>query len=258
MKEESKEKMTEQIPKRLGKEPLIEAIWQVQFEPAKDQPLGEILPGVLFTALRAEHPALRLSRLPAAEIPPVVARSDPNLRFAAKYRIEAPEWPFLFQIGDRVVTVNCRRPYVGWNEFKGRILKLIDILESSGLIIEPHRHSLRYIDLITLEPPPSLTFLQMELKMGDHAITAHPLQMRVELPDAGCRHVLQIVTPTQARLPEGEKSGTLIDLETQGELPEKSLSTIRENLEPLHTASKNLFFQQVLTKEAIDRMKPEY
>lgn len=224
----------------------------------QEQSPGEILPGVLFTAFQSEQTKLRLVRLPTADIPSVVAQNDPNLRFAAKYRIEAPAWPFLFQVGDRVVTVNCRLPYVGWDDFKKRILQLIDVLENSGLIAEPQRHSLRYIDLITLEPPPSLSFLRMALKIGDHDVTALPLQMRVELPDDECRHVLQIVTPTKVRLPAGEQSGTLIDLDTQGELPERSLSTIRESLEPLHTASKKFFFQQVLTQEAIERMEPEY
>lgn len=250
--------MNEKIPKRLRRDPLIEAIWQVRFEPAQNQPIGEILPGVLFAALRAEQPGLRLSRLPIAEIPPIVAQNDPNLRFAAKYRIEAPQQPFLFQIGDRVVTINCRRPYVGWDKFEQNILTLIEILEGSGLITEPRFHSLRYIDLMTLEPPPSLAFLQMELKIGDHAIIAHPLQMRIELPGQECQHVLQIVTPAQVRLSAEEQSGTLIDLETQANLPEKSLAAIKNSLASLHAASKHLFFQQVLTQEAIERLDPEY
>ncbi len=250
--------MNRAIPKRLRQEPLIEAIWQVQFDSSGNQPLGDILPGVLFSAFRSEQPGLKLNRLPIADIPPFVAQNDPNLRFSAKYRIEAPEWPFLLQIGDRVVTVNCRRPYVGWSRFKERIIALVDVLDTSGFMPEPLRYSLRYIDLMTLGPSPALSFLQLALQIGDHSIEKHPLQMRVEIPGESCTYVLQVATQAQARFPEGERAGTLIDLETVADSVDSGWSTIRDGLESLHDNSKIMFFQQILTSEAIERMDPEY
>lgn len=250
--------MATRIPKRLRLEPLVEAVWQVHFEPSSNRPLGDILPGVLFTSLRNQIPNLQLNRLPVADIPPPVAALDPNLRHAPKYRIEAPEWPFLFQAGDRVITINCRQPYMGWGSFKAKICELVDVLEYSGLIPEPLQHSLRYIDLLTLESPPILSSLRMSLNIGENVITDRPLQLRVELPDQDCLHVLQIVTPAQVRVSEGEKLGSLIDLETIAILPQKNWPSVRDGLEILHTASKTMFFRQVLTSEAIERMKPEY
>ena len=145
------------IPKRLKKEPLIEAIWQVQFETAAETPIGDLLPGILFAALRNEHPNLQLQRLPAADIPAQMAQIDPNLRHMAKYRMEEPISPFMYQTGDRIITLNCRRPYSGWATFKGKILSLVGIIENSRLVPAPLRHSLRYIDLLTLEPAPDLS-----------------------------------------------------------------------------------------------------
>ena len=63
------------LPRRLKKEPLIEVVWQVQFE-------GE--QGI-----------------------------DPNPRFAPKMLMEEPGGSFIWQVGDRVITLNCRTPYVG-------------------------------------------------------------------------------------------------------------------------------------------------
>ena len=54
------------------------------------------------------------------------------------------------------------------------------------------------------------------------------------------------------------REGTLIDLETVADLPEKSWAGVRQGLEILHTASKNMFFLLVLTEESIRQMKPEY
>ena len=250
--------MTEKIPKRLDKEPLIEAIWQVQFEQVENQPVGDILPGILFSALRREQQNWQLKRLPAADIPPLIAQHDTNLRYAAKYRIDAADEPYLYHVGDRVVALNCRKPYVGWQAFKSRINTLIDTLEQSGLMPAPQRHSLRYIDLMTLEPPPTVGFLQLALTIGNQSIERRPLQLRVEVPDERCTHVLQIATPAQVRLPEGERTGTLIDLETLTSVDQGNWSAVRESLETLHTASKSLFFLTVLTPVAIAKMGPEY
>lgn len=122
------------IPKRLNKEPLIEAIWQAKFEPKEGLPVGDLLPGILYSNLKVEYPNLQLHRLPTADIPAPVAEVDPNLRFSAKYRMEEPGSPFLLQVGDRIVTMNCRKPYAGWSAFKERILKFVDVIETSGLV----------------------------------------------------------------------------------------------------------------------------
>lgn len=246
------------IPKRLKKEPLIEAIWQVQFEPAVGTSIGDILPGILFAALRNEHPNLQLQRLPTADIPAQMAQIDPNLRHMAKYRMEDPDSPFMFQVGDRIVTLNCRRPYAGWAIFKEKILSLVKIVEGNRLVPAPLRHSLRYIDLLTLEPAPSLSALQLSLKLGAFDIQARPLQMRVELLDGTCTHVVQVATPAQVGFPEGMKEGSIVDLETFFTENLVSWDTIATQIDHMHERSKALFFENILTKQAVDQMEPEY
>jgi uncharacterized protein (TIGR04255 family) len=250
--------MTCRVPIRLKKEPLIEAIWQVQFETAPQQAVGDALPGILFGALRGQQPDLKIRRLPVADIPAPVAALDPNLRFSAKYRIESTGWPFLFQVGDRVITMNCRRPYVRWASFREKVLELAAILESSGLIPAPKRHSLRYIDLLALEQFPGLAGLRVSLNVGVHEIERHPLQLRVELPDENCIHVLQVAAAARVTLPDGEKEGTLIDLETFADLSDDGWESVRHGLDSLHTASKAMFFCQVLNDQAIEALEPEY
>lgn len=246
------------IPKRLRKEPLIEAIWQVQFEPAAETPIGDLLPGILFAALRNEHPNLQLQRLPSADIPSQMAQIDPNLRHMAKYRMEEPNSPFMFQVGDRIITLNCRRPYAGWTAFKGKILSLVEIVESSRLVPAPLRHSLRYIDLLTLEAAPYLSSLQLSLKLGAFDIQARPLQARVELLDGACTHVVQIATPAQVQFQEGVKEGAIVDLETFSAESPNGWDAIAAQIDHLHERSKALFFENILTTQAIQQMEPEY
>lgn len=247
-----------QIPKRLKKEPLIEAIWQVQFEPKEGLPVGDLLPGILYSALKVDYPNLQLHRLPTADIPAPVAQFDPNLRFSAKYRMEEPGSPFLFQVGDRIVTMNCRKPYAGWSVFKERIQKLLKVIEGSGLVPIPLRHSLRYIDLLILYPAPDLKALQAHFQIGQWGLQNRPLQMRVELPDDDCHHVVQIATPAEANLPEGRLQGTVIDLETLPSSPPSSWQDVLTQIDQIHDRSKAAFYQQLLTADAIALMEPEY
>ncbi len=247
-----------QIPKRLRREPLIEAIWQVQFEPKPELPVGDLLPGILYSALKADHPALQLHRLPAADIPAPVAQIDPNLRITAKYRMEEPGSPFLFQVGDRILTMNCRKPYAGWVAFKSEILRLTNIAENSGLVPVPLRHSIRYIDLLTLELAPDLHALQLNLSIGQWNVENRPLQMRVEMADGDYTHIVQVATPAEARLPEGVAYGSVIDLETFVTAAPQGWIDVRAQIDHLHDRSKAVFFQQLLTAEAIARLDPEF
>ncbi|MDR2127770.1 MAG: TIGR04255 family protein [Burkholderiaceae bacterium] len=246
------------IPKRLKREPLIEAIWQIQFEPAPSQSVGDILPGVLYAELKAHHPGLRLHRLPIADFPAPVVQLDPNLRFAAKYRMEEQDKPFLFQVGDRVLTLNCRKPYSGWSAFKEKIHLLIEIVEKSGLIPRPRRHSLRYLDLLALHPAPDLSALQISLKVGQQKIHGLPLQLRLELPDGNCTHVVQIVTPAETRFPDGSQTGSILDMETFATATPDGWNVVKNQIDHLHDRSKSLFFEKLLTQEAINALNPEY
>lgn len=246
------------VPKRLNREPLIEVIWQVRFEPKPDTSVGDLLPGVLYSALKTSHPGILLHPLPTVSIPAPVAQLDANLRYAAKYRLEDPESRFLYQVGDRFLTMNCRKPYVGWGRFKDRLLVLMKTLEDSGLVPTPLHHSLRYIDLLTLDPAPDVSALQLVLKIGQQAVVSQPLQLRMEMPDDPFTHVVQIATPAEACLPEGPSKGTIIDLETFNMQPPTDWGAIRAQIDPLHDRSKAIFFQKLLTAEAISKLEPEY
>jgi len=246
------------IPKRLKKEPLIEAIWQAQFDTREGLPVGDLLPGILYSALKVEYPNLQLNRLPTADIPTSLAQIDPNLMFSAKYRMEETGSPFMIQVGDRIVSVNCKKPYAGWSAFREQILKLADVIESSSLVPSPTRHSLRYIDLLVLDPAPDLKALQVEFRIGQWNLQKQPLQMRVEVSDAAFNHVIQIAAPATANLPEGQLQGSVIDLETFSTATFDGWQDIRAQIDLIHDCSKAVFYQQLLTAQAIELMEPEY
>ena len=122
----------------------------------------------------------------------------------------------------------------------------------------PQRHSLRYIDLLEMELAPNLSALQLSIGLGTLDTQAQPLQIRLELRAENCMHIVQIATPTEAALPEGIRIGSVIDIETVPVPEATSWQGIRDQLDQLHTCSKQLFFEQILTTEAIERLEPEY
>jgi uncharacterized protein (TIGR04255 family) len=165
--------------------------------------------------------------------------------------------PFIWQVGERVIALNCRKPYVGWNIFKDAVLALTSIVEGSGLIPNPQRHSLRYIDLLKNEAFSDLSALKLHLRLGDHEIRDR-VQMRMEIPDAECLHVVQVATRAKATAAGEQITGSVIDLETLPADMPGNWNELRAQLDLLHDRCKAVFFHQILTEETIQKLEPEY
>ncbi len=251
--------METRILKRLKKEPLLEAIWELRFGTDTDAPvgLGEILPGILFQSLRDRYPVT--TRLPAADIPRPIARQNGILRYVPTIRMEAVSGaPFAIQVGDHMVSLNNRRPYAGWGEFSQRIRELAHVLESSGLIQKPERFSLKYIDLIELDPQPSLASLRVSLTLAGNNLRDRPTQLRTEIRNGAFAYIIQIATPADVTIPPGEqRRGTLVDIDTICHTTEEFWERLDERTNSAHQSSKQLFLD-LLTEEALDRLEPLY
>jgi len=253
--DEKEKTMKNDMPIRLKKEPLIEALWEIRFTSAKPS-VADLLPGILFKALPNKYP--NIVRLPAADIPAPIAEHDPNLRYVPKVRLEGGNQAI--QIGEHVISLSCRRPYSGWEAFSTDIRTLIGIVRDTGLIERPERFSLKYIDLIQLEEPPTLGCLNLNLRIGEYEIDARPVQLRTEIKEDDLLHIIQIVSPAEASIPgEPDKlRGVLLDIDSIRPIQEgESWPEVECNLDVVHSASKKMFFG-LLTAETIERLEPEY
>lgn len=251
--------MGKRIPIRLNKEPLLEAVWEIRFASDSSAPVGEMLPGMLYQALRTEDHPVSVVRLPSADIPRPIAKHDEGLRYLPTVRLEGPEGdPFIIQVGERVVTLNCRRPYAGWSVFSERVRQLAHLLQSTDLIHRPERFSLKYIDLIELDPQPSLASLEASLSVAGHGLANRPVQLRTEIHQAPFIHVLQVASPVDVVIAGKEPhQGTLVDIDTIHAAGEDFWESLEERLGQAHEQSKQLFFD-LLTDAAIERLEPVY
>lgn len=243
------------IPVRLGKEPLLEAIWEIRFSDASPS-VTDLLPGMLFKAFPEKY--LKAVKLPAASIPAPLADHDPGLQFAPKIRLEGGKQSV--QVGDRVVSLSCRRPYPGWERFSADIRELAEGVEDTGLIERLDRFSLKYIDLIELESPIGLEQLQLELRLGKYDLAAKPVHLRTEIKDNDFIHIVQIMSPAEVRLTDVDSrlKGVLVDIDSIMPLTdEDSWAALHQGLDAVHASCKNIFFS-ILKQETIEKLEPKY
>ncbi len=242
------------IPKRLRKEPLLEAVWELRFSSDKNS-VAELLPGMIYQAVGSAFD--KIERLPAANLPPLIMQQDAKLKYIPTIRLDGN--PYSILIGEHVVSLSCRRPYTGWENFKSKIMELVNKLKETHIITHPERFSLKYIDVISTGNVPSLTPLEVVLRMGGYELINSPVQLRTEIREDGFLHIVQIASPAQVVLATGESyEGSLIDIDTicQRE-PDIFGSDFDGMLDQAHHFSKLLFFR-ILTDTTIDLLEPEY
>jgi uncharacterized protein (TIGR04255 family) len=131
------------LPKKLGKEPLIDVVCGVSF--VSDFPVDTLLPGLLLPKLVGKQP--KFEALPAAQLPQIVRDSDPNLKNAPLMRVVVDE-QFAVLIGSKWLGVGCQMPYAGWSAFRKMIETVFSVLEEASFIKEVDRHSLKYVDFL--------------------------------------------------------------------------------------------------------------
>ena len=244
------------IPKRLKKEPLLEAIWELRFKSIESIPVGEILPGILYQAMQKDYPVF--TRLPVPDFPPDLLVQNPDLRYMVKVRLESTTTPFIIQIGPQIVSLNCRRPYAGWGQFKNKILELVSVLKNTNLIGHPERLALRYLDLLQVRERSLLSCLRIKIDLAGDLITDCPLHLRTEQHKNSLLHVLQVTSPSVVQVtPDKKETGILVDLDVAYKQPDHIFENMDKMIETLHDASKQRFFE-LLTEDALKLMEPEY
>lgn len=244
------------LPKKLKKEPLIDAVFEVRFTSAF--PAGSVLPGLLFGKLVGDK---KIEQLPLSQLPQVMRDADPNLRFAPLSRLDWQQ--FYINVGDRSVSVGFKHPYPGWNSFKPAIIEVMDILNGADILKSVERYSLKYIDLLpATDLREQVSFVNFDVTLAGHKLENEVFQIRLEIPRDGFIHVIQVVSSATATLHTGEaRQGLIVDVDTivnqQGIPFEELLSGFSDKLEVIHQANKKVFFD-CLKPQTIMALEPEY
>lgn len=245
--------MSKRLPKKLGKEPLIEAIFEVRFQGASFS--SNLLLGSLVAQLGNKVP---IKKLPALDIPQQFRDQNPAFRYSPLFQLTWNEYSIL--IGDWMCAITNGFPYTGWENFKKTILEIAAHLKSFGFIEKIERYSLKYVDLVeAASTKEQLSLIKLELKLGDHQVEEDAINLRVELPKDSFLHVVEMVSNTIVK--ENEKparNGVLINIDSIANEPFTDFwESLPNNLEKIHTANKELFFD-FLKEKTLVSLEPIY
>jgi uncharacterized protein (TIGR04255 family) len=243
------------IPLRLKREPLLEAVWEIRFSGAKPS-VADLMPGMVFKALSGKYG--NLVRSPVADIPAPIVQHDPGLQYLPTIRLE--DGNQAVQIGGRLVSLSCRRPYTGWLRFSADIRELAGVVRDTGLVNTLERFSLRYIDLLEATRPPGLACLNLEFRLGEHEIVSKPVQLRTEIAEQDITHIVQIASPAEVTIPGGAErlKGVVLDIDSSVALGgDAAWEELERRLDAVHDACKRMFFS-LLKPETIAGLEPEY
>ncbi len=248
--------MSQLLPSKLKKEPIIDALFEMRFTSATSA--SSIVPGWLFSKLSGEK---TIERLPAEQIPKQFLDSDPNLRFAPLVRLQWGKFAIL--VGDRSLAVACKMPYPGWSEFKPVILEVITAMKEIGIVQAVHRFSMKYIDLIPASTLAEQVFaIRGTIELGNHVLQQETFMLRIDIPKDDMLHIVQVSSSASAKLFDGStREGVVVDIDTIFDLKNPDfaylLTGLPDQLESLHSANKAMFFE-CIRPETLASLEPVY
>jgi uncharacterized protein (TIGR04255 family) len=247
--------MDARLPRKLKRDPIVEATWELRFESAKPF-ISELLPGLIYRGLQDKYQdvvPMRASEGQERNFEVIgSAQYAPSVQLVGKNRS--------VQIGQHVISLTFWRPYAGWEIFAQEIRELIRVIRETRLVDRLERFGLLYTNLINVGPQPTLAWVNLEAKLGAYDVEARPVLFRTRLDGRELFHLLEIVSPAQVMLPDdsGTVDGVLVSVNSVRSLGgADAWEVLDRELETVHDLGKRLFFD-LLRAEIIEKLEPEY
>lgn len=251
------------LPCSLKNEPLIEVIWQLKFESSQEIPIDQILLGILYEKLKIEPYKLSFEKLPISMIPEEIVLMDPNLTYLPSLRIKDKKSSIIWQVGKRMISVHCVKPYIGWIKFKEKIDFLLKIISQAKLNLLFREHSFRYINFFSEEDFQKINFFNLSINLDKPLDLKNiSFQTRLELKDEDNDRltcVLQIIKPAFVEVSGEEREGIVVDVAAIIRLSDNiKIEEIVSQLETLHHGAKKFFFKKIISEEGLSFLEPQF
>ena len=242
------------LPKRLGKAPLIDTMFEVRFEPTQDE-VGQLLPGLFLSKLAADYPRSEATSI--ASIPREMRDNNPALRYQFHYRMAGDS--AAVSVGDRSAGVGVFPPYQGWEFFQPRIDAFVGVLKASTLVKRLERFSLKFTNVLDIPAEQQLSLLNLDVTVGGVAPKDRGFHLKTELNDAKLLRIVEVAPEATATLVSGATfNGLLVSIDcikksVSGNLQEVTPAAIEE----LHEDLKQVFFG-LITPKTLAALAPTY
>lgn len=243
-----------ELPVRLGKSPLVEALFEVRFSAAV--PASSVLPGILFTQLKCSE----IVRLPQAEIPEQIRMTDPNLQYLPVVRLVWGQ--YYINIGDRNIVISSGSHYPGWKEFSSKIHSILQCCNGVGIIQNTQRFSLKYLDIFDMngfEASGEGLAFSVNFPINQNHKATH---VKIETPEPPRHHIIQFFGEAQGSMPNGLfKKGLMIDIDSIEDINGCTFDRFTEDFanlsDGLHLRNKELFFK-LISESGMHSLEPVY
>ncbi|HAT50925.1 MAG TPA: hypothetical protein DCS88_11410 [Alphaproteobacteria bacterium] len=245
----------DKLPKKLMKEPLIDAVFEIRFQ--SHVPASNVLPGFLFGELDGEK---TIHQLPIGKIPQDIRNAESNLIFSPVFQLLWEK--FVISIGDRSLVIGCKFPYPGWDVFKISILRIVEIVKRVKIIQSVQRFSMKYTDILPSgDLSEQISMINMSISIGEN-IEKGNFSLKVEIPDDRFIHLVSVISSAHVKLQDSSKrEGIVIDIDTVSNMDAQDFNLWAEqlpkNLEIIHKANKIMFFK-CLHPQTITDLEPVY
>ena len=240
-------------PIKLSKDLIIEAILGIRFSTKMP---AEVVYGHVYQAIADVFPDLDavVTNLPVLQLPEDIRKNDLNLRYQPYWMITVGLYSVW--VGDGVINFSVRKPYTGWGEWRGFMMKLLP--KFYNLLKGIEQISLRYINFTdeTL-----CDVADIDVKIGPHTLSCNPMAIQTESTEEDITRTFRLANNATVQTPtDPPMKGSVIDVEVGTKIQftedffQNQFCTL---LEKLHELEKQLFFE-TLQKEFLDSLKPEY
>lgn len=242
---------------RLERDTIVEATFEMRFQ-STNAALSDLLPGILFAEFKGRFP--RALRLPASELPRQLQQTDPDLKYAPRQGLANDTFQVL--MGDCVLQISNRRPYIGWAEFKPMILSILVVLERENLVKDVERFSLKYTNVIEAKDVNDIKeqnfYIRLRAELGGHDLTSQLTIIRTEVHTKGYINIVEIAPTTKIRVSkDAQIGGLMVSVDTIHNNPPSFFGNRESLLDAAHDMEKEIYFG-ILTQETIDRHGPVY
>lgn len=239
-----------EAPKRLKKNPLIDATAEVRF--SSTVPPDTIV-GLVYGAIKDDFGAPE--SLPILQVPAALRDQDPNLRYQACYRFQREGHTLL--LGPRNVALSTI-PYVDWNSVEPRLNEVLMKLDKANLIQRIERVGLRYVNFF--EKLNVIERSTLKLEVAGKSIADQSISIRAERTENDYTVITQILNNASVLGPQA-MAGSIIDIDVMTEKVVVDTKMFSQSLLKVfaeaNVLADNAFFS-LLTSDFINEFEPEF
>lgn len=232
-----------QLPKTLGKCPIVDAVIEVRFE-------TQLNPNVVFALIYGkvqEKFKGNVLALPISQMPPDLIQKDPALRFKPLYRVEGENCTL--QIGAQMMAMSSKIPYIGWQSFSTLFYEITtSCFEHIGKIT---RLGLRYINFFEGDISNKIN---INFNLSEK-YQPRKLNIQTEVEVDGIPSTVQY-SPNAVWQ---SKDGSVIDIDTFKLYQDETLGLkdLLNDIESVHSCEKKVFIS-LLKDDLIQELEPQF